>query len=90
MTFDVQFKASLRVGAEIYFYFYFLRTFAPKGSHVRVYLGVRTCELFLCFVAIFKVRVIMLTSLFSLFYVTREFYTFLHRGRAPRTDFDCS
>ena len=35
-----------------------------------VYLGVRTCELFLCFVAIVRVRVIMLTSLFSLFYVT--------------------
>ena len=49
-----------------------------------VYLGVRTCELFLCFVAIVRVRVrvIMLTSLFSLFYVTREFHRFLHRGRA--------
>ena len=39
----------------------------------RVYLGVRTCELFLCFVAIVRVRLIMLTSLFSLFYVTGEF-----------------
>ena len=47
-----------------------------------VYLGVRTCELFLCFVAIVRVRVLMLTSLFSLFYVTREFHRFLHRGRA--------
>ena len=51
-----------------------------------VYVGVRTCvrtcELFLCFVAIVRVRVIMLTSLFSLFYVTREFQRFLHRGRA--------
>ena len=47
-----------------------------------VYLGVRTCELFLCFVAIVRVRVIMLTSLFSLCYVTREFHRFLHRGRA--------
>ena len=47
-----------------------------------VYLGVRTCELFLCFVAIVRVRVIMLTSLFSLFYVTGEFLRFLHRGRA--------
>ena len=47
-----------------------------------VYLGVRTCELFLCFLAIVRVRVIMLTSLFSLFYVTREFHRFLHRGRA--------
>ena len=47
-----------------------------------VYLGVRTCELFLCFVAIVRVRAIMLTSLFSLFYVTGEFHRFLHRGRA--------
>ena len=47
-----------------------------------VYLGVRTCELFLCFVAIVRVRAIMLTSLFSLFYVTGEFHRFLNRGRA--------
>ena len=47
-----------------------------------VYLGERTCELFLCFGAIVRVRAIMLTSLFSLFYVTGEFYRFLHRGRA--------
>ena len=40
----------------------------------RVYLGVKTCEAFLCFVAI------MLTSLFSLFYVTGECHRFLHRG----------
>ena len=44
--------------------------------------GVRTCELFLCFVATVRVRAIVLTSLFSLFYVTGEFYRFLHRGRA--------
>ena len=43
--------------------------------------GVRTWELFLClapFVIVFGSTV--LTSLFSLFYVTREFYRFLHRG----------
>ena len=51
-------------------------------KNFRIYLGVRTCELFLCFVAIVRVKVIMLTSLFSLFYVTREFHRFLHRGRA--------
>ena len=51
-------------------------------AKIGVYLGVRTCELFLCFVVIVRVRVIMLTSLFSLFYVTREFHRFLHRGRA--------
>ena len=48
----------------------------------RVYLGVRTCELFLCFVVIVRVRDIMLTSLFSLFYVTGEFHRFLHLGGA--------
>ena len=53
-----------------------------RPSVFRVYLGVRACELFLCFVAIVRVRVIMLTSLFSLFYVTREFHRFLHQGRA--------
>ena len=47
----------------------------------RVYLGVKTCEVFLCFVAIVRVRSIMLSSLFSLFfYVTCECHRFLHRG----------
>ena len=36
---------------------------------MRVYLGVKTCEVFLCLVAIVKVRP-MLTPLFSFFYVT--------------------
>ena len=44
----------------------------------RVSLGVRTCEVFLCFVAIVRVRAVG----FSLFYVTGEFHRFLHRGRA--------
>ena len=48
----------------------------------RVYFGVSICELFLCFVAIVRVRAIMLTSLLSLFYATGEFHRFLHRGRA--------
>ena len=47
---------------------------------IGVYLGVKTCEFFLCFVAIVKVRAIILTCLFSLFYVTGECYRFLHRG----------
>ena len=47
---------------------------------IRVYLGVKTCEVFLCFVAIVRVRAIVLTSLFSLFYVTGECHRFLHRG----------
>ena len=50
------------------------------GMFFRVYLGVKTCEVFLCFVAIVRVRAIVLTSLFSLFYVTGECHRFLHRG----------
>ena len=46
------------------------------------YLGVKTCEVFLCFVAIVRVRVCYVTSLFSLFYVTGESYKFLHLGVA--------
>ena len=45
-----------------------------------VYLGFRTCELFLCFVPFVFLGFIVLTSLFSLFYVTGEFNRFLHRG----------
>ena len=45
-----------------------------------VSLGVRTCELFLCFVTIVRVRAIVLTSLFSLFYATGECHRILHRG----------
>ena len=47
-----------------------------------VYLGVRTCELFLCFTPFVFLRSIVLTSLFPLFYVTCEFNRFLHRGWA--------
>ena len=36
----------------------------------RVYLGVKTCEVFLCFIAIVRVRAFILASLLSLFYVT--------------------
>ena len=57
------------------------RSLIAKQDIFRVYLGVRTCELFLCFVAIVRVRVYF-TSLFSLFYVTGEFHRSLHGGRA--------
>ena len=50
------------------------------NAPARVYLGVRTCELFLCFVPFVFLGFIVLTSLFSLFYVTGEFNRFLHRG----------
>ena len=46
-------------------------------SNFGVYLGVRTCELFLCFVPFVFLGFIVLTSLF---YVTGEFNRFLHRG----------
>ena len=50
---------------------------ASANGFKRVYLGVRTCEVFLCFVTIMFVLSIVLTSLFSLFYVTREGNRFL-------------
>ena len=53
-----------------------------KAPDERVYLGVRTCELFLCFVPFVFLGFIVLTSLFSLFYFTGEFNRFLHRGWA--------
>ena len=45
-----------------------------------VYFGVRTCELSLCFQPFVFPGDIVITSLFSSFYVIREFNTFLHRG----------
>ena len=56
-----------------------------------VYLGVRTCKLFLCFVPFVFLGFIVLTSFFSLFYVTGEFNRFLRRGWAPNSfSFFCS
>ena len=44
-----------------------------KGDEVSIYFGVRTWELFHCFVTFFfSLGSILLTSLLSLFYVTRE------------------
>ena len=45
----------------------------------KVCLGVRTCELVFCFAPFVFLGSIVLTSLSSLFYVTGEFYRFLHR-----------
>ena len=42
-----------------------------------IHLGVTTCELLLCFVPFVLLRTIVLTSLFSLFYIDREFYILL-------------
>ena len=49
---------------------------------LRVYHGVRICELFLCFAPFVFLGCFVLTSLFFLFYVTRELNRFLHRGWA--------
>ena len=54
--------------------------YTPDTYKFGVYLGVKTCEVFLCFVTIMFVLSFVLTSLFSLFYVTREGDRFLHRG----------
>ena len=52
---------------------------ANKRENIRVYLGVKTCEVFLCFLAtgyyfpwLYCVE-FSVASLYSLFYVTREF-----------------
>ena len=56
------------------------RVMTGKRAQTGVYLGVKTCEVFLCFVTIMFVLSIVLTSLFSLFHVTREGDRFLHQG----------
>ena len=56
------------------------RAHVQENKSIWVYLGLRTCELFLCFVPFIFLGFIVLTSLFSLFYVTGEFNRFLHRG----------
>ena len=58
---------------------YMLTRYFFSSSHcfIYMYLGVRTCELFLCFAPFVFLGFILLTSLF---YVTGEFNRFLHRG----------
>ena len=47
-----------------------------------VFLSVRTCEVFLCFVDIVRVRVYYFDCFISLSYITGEWYRFSHRGWA--------
>ena len=55
----------------------------PRNSLIfRVYLGVRTCEVFLCFAPFVFLGFIVFTSLCPLLYATREFHRFFHRGWA--------
>ena len=49
-----------------------------------VYLSVRTCELFLCFAPFVFLGSIVLTSLFSLFYITREYNSWFFTTRMSR------
>ena len=57
-----------------------LYAYVAYESIIRVYLSVGTCELFLCFAPFVFLVSMVLTSLFSLFYVNCEFYRFLHSG----------
>ena len=68
-------KTSNRQMRELYAY-------VADESIIRVYLSVGTCELFLCFAPFVFLVSMVLTSLFSLFYVNCEFYRFLHSGWA--------
>ena len=85
----IRFQLQLEPTSKVFDFKYFFLTRSEKYVLVSlpcipwpvgVYLGVRTCEVFLCFVTIMFVLSIVLTSLFSLFYVTREGNRFLHRG----------
>ena len=53
----------------------------------RVYLCVRTCELFLCFAPFVFLGSIVFTSFFSLFFVTCEFNRFLHQCKKVESFF---
>ena len=55
---------------------------AQQYANLRVYLGVRTYELFLSVCTFCFLGFIVLTSLFSSFYATGEFNRFLHPGWA--------
>ena len=68
-----------------------LKHITNKRENIRVYLGVKTCEVFLCFLAtgyyfpwLYCVE-FSVASLYSLFYLTREFHRFLHRGWAEHS-----
>ena len=51
-----------------------------------IHLGVITCELFLCFVPFVLLGTIVLTSLFSLFYIDCEFYILFTQGMSQKND----
>ena len=49
-----------------------------NNAYIRVYLGVKTCHFFLCFLPLLSCTLLFQYLLYSLFYVTRElagFYT---------------
>ena len=59
-----------------------VRVCLQMNPPLEFYLGVRTCELFLCFSSFVFLGSIVMTSLLTLFYVNCEFYRFLHSGWA--------
>ena len=68
-----------------------LKHITNKRENIRVYLGVKTCEVFLCFLVtgyyfpwLYCVE-FSVVSLYSLFYVAWEFHRFLHRGWAEHS-----
>ena len=50
---------------------------------IRVYLGVKTYEVFLCFVAIVEVKVYYVDFSAFFVYVAGDCHRFLHRGYLP-------
>ena len=51
---------------------------------IKVFLGVRTCEVFVCSLAIVRVRVYYLDFFVFIFYVTGECHRFLHSLKMSR------
>ena len=70
----------LSSGCSCHVFSYYFAQFLFLKRVKWVYLGVRTCELFLCFAPFVFLGSIVFILLFSLFYITREFNRFLHRG----------
>ena len=72
--------ANSQYATEIHIYLFVHMSCCCHHLLLPSHLGVKTCEVFLCFVTIMSVLSFVLTSLFSLFYVTHEGDRFLHRG----------
>ena len=75
-----------KVASEVLNYFKVTLCLLLKRRSLRVYLGVKTRDFFLCFLPLLSYTI--LHSIFSVplvfffFYITPEFSRFLHRARA--------